>query len=78
MTLPLGGEEAVRGFEKFITTFLPESHRKLNDQVRSGKVPRTRTKDVKQQVMSQPTVDVEDSLRSAFSFMELPTKISSK
>jgi hypothetical protein len=71
MTLPLGGEEAVRGFEKFITSFLPESHKRLREQTRSGKSPKQ--KNMKQQVMSRPTVDVETSLNKAFSFMELPT-----
>ena len=79
MTLPLGGEDAVRHFEEFITTFLPESHKKIKDQMRSGRSRRVpKHKDVKQQVMSKPAVDLEDSFSQAFSFMELPTRPSKK
>ena len=76
MSLPLGGEKAVRGFEKFINSFLPESHLRLKDKLRSGRVPTQR--DVQQRVMSKPTVDVESSFTQAFSFMELPAQISPK
>ena len=72
MTLPLGGEEAVRSFETFITSFLPESHKRIKGKMRSGKAPRH--KDLKQRVMSQPSVDVGQTLSQAFSFMELPTR----
>ena len=70
MSLPLGGKEAVQGFEKFISTFLPDSYKKLQDRVRSGKSPTQG--DIKQKVMSKPSVDVEKSFSQAFSLMELP------
>lgn len=76
MALPLGGKEAVEGFENFIISFLPESHRKLRNQVRSGKAPKQQ--DIKQQVMSKPAVDIGKSFSDAFSFMELPTRPTSK
>jgi len=76
MALPLGGKEAVRGFEKFISSFLPEGHRKVKDRLREGKTYKQRN--LKNQVTSTPAVDVEASFKSAFSFMELPMTPASK